>query len=155
MGFIMTGQAFFAVLQYNELFSFSWDTYFFPVKQNKQKITRIAKVALHKLLRKSSLHVKSVCHVYPLWLVWPICPVWPGCPACPLCPDDLVTMTTMATITWPWRPFRPWWSSWPRWSSWPQWPSRPRWPLYLKGSWRSYKSKLKVAWSHLTYNMLV
>ena len=60
MGFIMTGQAFFAVLQYNELFSFSWDTYFFPVKQNKQKITRIAKVALNKCPGKSSLNVNHV-----------------------------------------------------------------------------------------------
>ena len=77
MGFIMTGQAFFAVLQYNELFSFSWDTYFFPVKQNKQKITRIAKVALNKCPGKSSLNVN---HILPVCLVCPLCPVYHLCP---------------------------------------------------------------------------
>ena len=40
----------------------------------KQNIARIAKVALNKLPRESSLNISFVC---------PVCPV---CPFCPLCP---------------------------------------------------------------------
>ena len=57
-----------------------------------QNIARIAKVALNKLPRESSLNVSfvcPVCAVCPFCLVCPdclVCPVCPVCPLCPLCP---------------------------------------------------------------------